>query len=158
MCNEVNFDLLELNLSCPHGMTEKGMGRACGENPNMVEEITRWVVEVSKVPVFIKITPNYGESDVLSHAALRGGARGVTLTNTMPSLMDPSPTGHAFNAVGERGLTTYGGATGSLLRPFALKKCAEVAAAIPGIDILGTGGIVSADNAIAFIRYGAKVL
>jgi len=24
MCAEANFDLLELNLSCPHGMTEKG--------------------------------------------------------------------------------------------------------------------------------------
>lgn len=23
------FDMIELNLSCPHGMTEKGMGRAC---------------------------------------------------------------------------------------------------------------------------------
>mmetsp|Transcript_19412 Transcript_19412/g.14083 ORF Transcript_19412/g.14083 Transcript_19412/m.14083 type:complete len:149 (-) Transcript_19412:955-1401(-) len=35
-CNEVGFDALELNLSCPHGMNEKGMGRACGENPDMV--------------------------------------------------------------------------------------------------------------------------
>ncbi len=25
MCAEANFDLLELNLSCPHGMTEKGI-------------------------------------------------------------------------------------------------------------------------------------
>lgn len=25
MCEEANFDLLELNLSCPHGMTEKGL-------------------------------------------------------------------------------------------------------------------------------------
>lgn len=35
-----NFDLIELNLSCPHGMNEKGMGRACGENPDIVKEIT----------------------------------------------------------------------------------------------------------------------
>jgi len=44
------------------------------------------------------------------------------------------------------------------LRPFALKKCSEVASLHPDIEILGTGGIVSSDNAIAFIRYGAKVL
>jgi len=39
-CNTAPFDMLELNLSCPHGMTEKGMGRACGEDPEIVEEIT----------------------------------------------------------------------------------------------------------------------
>jgi dihydropyrimidine dehydrogenase (NADP+) len=37
MTNEAGFDMLELNLSCPHGMNEKGMGRACGENPDTVE-------------------------------------------------------------------------------------------------------------------------
>ena len=28
---EVGADALELNLSCPHGMGEKGMGLACGQ-------------------------------------------------------------------------------------------------------------------------------
>ena len=28
--------MIELNLSCPHGMNEKGMGRACGEDPEVV--------------------------------------------------------------------------------------------------------------------------
>ena len=32
-----HFDLIELNLSCPHGMNEKGMGRACGEDPAIVK-------------------------------------------------------------------------------------------------------------------------
>lgn len=32
-----SFDLIELNLSCPHGMNEKGMGRACGEDPSIVK-------------------------------------------------------------------------------------------------------------------------
>jgi len=44
LADSASFDLIELNLSCPHGMTEKGMGRACGENPDMVKEITEWVV------------------------------------------------------------------------------------------------------------------
>ena len=44
MTNTAPFDMIELNLSCPHGMTEKGMGRACGEDPEIVEEITKWVV------------------------------------------------------------------------------------------------------------------
>lgn len=54
------FDLIELNLSCPHGMTEKGMGRACGEDPEIVRDITSWATSMTKVPIIVKITPNYG--------------------------------------------------------------------------------------------------
>jgi len=50
-------------------MTETGMGRACGENPQMVEDISRWVSEISNCPVFIKITPNYAYADELALAA-----------------------------------------------------------------------------------------
>jgi dihydropyrimidine dehydrogenase (NADP+) len=66
MANKAGFDALELNLSCPHGMNEKGMGRACGENPEMVKEITTWVVENTHLPVIVKITPNYGEAEALA--------------------------------------------------------------------------------------------
>ena len=31
MAEEVGADALELNLSCPHGMGERGMGLACGQ-------------------------------------------------------------------------------------------------------------------------------
>lgn len=60
------FDMLELNLSCPHGMNEKGMGRACGEDPVIVRHITSWVTKATKIPVIIKITPNYGQAEVLA--------------------------------------------------------------------------------------------
>lgn len=35
---------LELNLSCPHGMGERGMGLACGQKPELVRDICRWVI------------------------------------------------------------------------------------------------------------------
>lgn len=128
MCNDAPFDMLELNLSCPHGMNEKGMGRACGEDPNTVRDITEWVTEVAKVPVIIKITPNYGYAEQLAQAALDGGARAVTLTNTMPGLIDPYPSGEPILGVGKKEkLWAPGGTTGSVLRPFALRKCADVA-------------------------------
>jgi dihydropyrimidine dehydrogenase (NADP+) len=36
MCHEANFDVVELNLSCNHGMPDKGMGRACSDVPEVV--------------------------------------------------------------------------------------------------------------------------
>jgi len=47
-------------------MTEKGMGRACGENPDIVKEITEWVVSRTKVPIIVKITPNYTDASELA--------------------------------------------------------------------------------------------
>jgi dihydropyrimidine dehydrogenase (NADP+) len=58
--------MLELNLSCPHGMTELGMGRACGENPDVVREICKWVTSEIDLPVIVKITPNYPDSAVIA--------------------------------------------------------------------------------------------
>lgn len=66
LASKAGFDALELNLSCPHGMNEKGMGRACGEDPDMVREITKWAVGSTHLPVIIKITPNYGEAEALA--------------------------------------------------------------------------------------------
>ena len=158
MTNEAGFDAIELNLSCPHGMNEKGMGRACGEDPEVLGTITKWVVSASKVPVIVKITPNYGQAEVLAEAALQNGAQAVTLTNTMPGLIDPYPTGEPFLPVGSAKQYSAGGTTGSVLRPFALKKCADVAKFVPDIEIFGSGGIISGDHAMSYLQYGAKAL
>ena len=62
------------------------MGRACGEDPVIVKNITEWVCQNTTKPVIVKITPNYGYAEQLAIAALEGGAKAVTLTNTMPGL------------------------------------------------------------------------
>ena len=58
MACDSGADALELNLSCPHGMGERGMGLACGQDPDMVRKICQWVREVTTVPFFAKLTPN----------------------------------------------------------------------------------------------------
>ena len=48
---DTGADGLELNFGCPHGMCERGMGSAVGQEPNVLREITSWVKEYSKIPV-----------------------------------------------------------------------------------------------------------
>jgi len=138
-------------------MTEKGMGRACGEDPELVRQITEWVVAKTKKPVIVKITPNYGDAEDLAQAALEGGAKGVTVTNTFPGLQDPKPSGEPRIGVGQKDKHyATGGMTGPLLRPIALRKCSEIAYAVPNIDIWASGGIISGDHALSFLQFGAK--
>mmetsp|Transcript_19412 Transcript_19412/g.14084 ORF Transcript_19412/g.14084 Transcript_19412/m.14084 type:complete len:137 (-) Transcript_19412:469-879(-) len=95
---------------------------------------------------------------MLADAAFKGGAKAVTLTNTMPGLQDPHPTGEPIVGVGTKKLFAPGGMTGSILRPLALKKCVDTANTVPGVEIFGSGGIISGDHAMSFLQYGAKAL
>jgi dihydropyrimidine dehydrogenase (NAD+) subunit PreA len=40
---DTGCDGLELNFGCPHGMCERGMGSAVGQEPKVLEEIVGWV-------------------------------------------------------------------------------------------------------------------
>ncbi|KAM7532811.1 hypothetical protein Aperf_G00000129029 [Anoplocephala perfoliata] len=154
-------DALELNLSCPHGMGERGMGIACGQNPDFVREICKWVKSAAGSrgpPVFAKLTPNVGDIGVIAKAAHEGGADGLTVINTVSGIMHFDSDSKPWPAVGKVHRTTYGGLSGNLIRPIALRAVSSVARAIPGFPILATGGIDSAESGMQFLQTGASLL
>lgn len=70
----------------------------------------------------------------------------------MPGLQDPYPTGEPIVGVGQKQKHfAPGGGTGSLLRPFALRKTSDVAKFVPNIEIFGSGGIISGDHAMSYL-------
>lgn len=156
-CEECGADAIEINLSCPHGMGERGMGLACGQNPDLVREICKWVKEVTKIPLFAKLTPNVTDITTIAQAALEGGADGCTATNTVSGLMNLNRKGEAWPRVGEKMRTTYGGMSGNAIRPIALKAVSAIHKKFPNFPILATGGIDSAESALQFIQAGASV-
>ena len=71
---DAGADGLELNFGCPHGMCERGMGSAVGQEPAVNTRITGWAKEFANVPVLVKLTPNVG--DILPHGqAAKAGAK-----------------------------------------------------------------------------------
>jgi len=151
-------DALELNLSCPHGMGERGMGLACGQDADMVRNICSWVKSVTKIPVFAKMTPNVTNIVNIATASKEGGADGVTAINTVSGLMGMNARGNAWPAVGREKKTTYGGVSGNAVKPMALKAVSAIAKALPGFPILATGGVDSADVTFQFLMAGASVM
>jgi len=154
---ESGADALELNLSCPHGTGERGMGMHCGQDPSLVEQITGWVRAVCPVPLFIKVTPNVTSTVAIARAAKAGGADGVTAVNTVSSLQVVKANGDPWPAVGTAKRTTFGGMSGNAVRPIALRAVAEISAALPDFPVLATGGIDSADAGLQFLEVGASV-
>ncbi|XP_002130803.2 dihydropyrimidine dehydrogenase [NADP(+)] [Ciona intestinalis] len=158
MSEEAGADALELNLSCPHGMGERGMGLACGQDPKLVIEICRWVRAAVKIPFFAKLTPNVTNIVTIATAAKDGGADGVTATNTVSGLMGLRGDSTAWPAIGKQRRTTYGGVSGNAIRPIALKAVSAISRAFPGFPVLATGGIDSAEAGLQYLHAGASVL
>lgn len=151
-------DALELNLSCPHGMGESGMGLACGQDPTLVRDISKWVREAIKIPFFIKLTPNITDIVSIAKAAYEGEADGVSAINTVQGLMGLHSDATPWPAVGLSKSTTYGGMSGNSTRPQALRAVSTISQHLPGFPILGIGGIDSADVALQFLHCGASVI
>ena len=155
-CEDTGADGLELNFGCPHGMCERGMGSAVGQEPKINEEITSWASEFSSLPVLVKLTPNV--TDILPHglAAQRGGADGVSLINTINSVIGvdleslrPQPT------VNGRG--THGGYCGAAVRPIALHMLSQLAGDEAfKLPLSGIGGVTSWQDAVEFLLLGAS--
>lgn len=151
-------DGVELNFGCPHGMCERGMGSAVGQEPALLSKITRWVREVSTIPIIVKLTPNV--SDILepAHAAVAGGAHAVSLINTIKSIMGVDlermvPIPVVSDA------STNGGYCGPAVKPIALHMIAQIARdpQIP-IPISGMGGISTWQDAAEFMALGSTTL
>jgi dihydropyrimidine dehydrogenase (NAD+) subunit PreA len=152
---DTGCDGLELNFGCPHGMCERGMGSSVGQEPKLLQEITSWAKEFAKTPVLVKLTPNTGDITEPGLAAVHGGADGISLINTLKSLIGVDlermvPYPRVAKA------SSHGGYCGPAVKPIALHMVAALARE-PGIKIplSGIGGISSWRDAAEFIALGS---
>ncbi|MDK2971807.1 MAG: dihydropyrimidine dehydrogenase subunit PreA [Candidatus Sumerlaeota bacterium] len=157
-CEAAGVDGFELNLSCPHGLPERGMGGAMGQNAEMVENVSRWVSSTTKKPVWAKMTPNITDIRVPARCAVNGGATGISAINTILSVVGinlktlrPMPT--------VEGYSLPGGYSCQAVRPIALRMVSELGRSLPPhITISGMGGVECANDAIQFILFGSHTV
>ncbi|MBI4542733.1 MAG: NAD-dependent dihydropyrimidine dehydrogenase subunit PreA [Gemmatimonadetes bacterium] len=153
---DAGADGLELNFGCPHGMSERGMGSAVGQVPEYTARILGWVKEVATRPVLAKLTPNVTDVTYIARAARQGGADGLSLINTINSIMGVDLTTFApLPAVG--GKSSHGGYCGPAVKPIALHMVSAVAGDRDvGLPVSGIGGIATWRDAAEFIALGAS--
>ena len=153
---DTGADAVELNFGCPHGMSERGMGAAVGQVPEYVEMVTRWCKTMTRMPVFVKLTPNVTNILAPAQAAKAAGADAVALINTVNSivsvdldLMAPTPT--------VDGKGSHGGYCVPAVKPIALNLVAQIARdpECSGMAISGIGGIETWRDAAEFIALGS---
>ncbi len=152
---QTGCDGVELNFGCPHGMSERGMGAAVGQVPAYIEEVTAWCKSYTRMPVFVKLTPNISDIRYPARAAKNGGADAVSLINTINSIVSVDLDSMAPNpSVAGKG--AHGGYCGPAVRPIALSMVSEIARdpQTAGLPISGIGGIGNWRDAAEFIALG----
>ncbi len=158
---DTGADGIELNYGCPHGMSERGMGSAVGQVPEYCEQITRWVTEVARIPVIVKLTPNVTSIVPPARAAAAAGASALSLINTINSItavdldsFEPTPS------IGGKG--GHGGYAGPAVKPIALNMVAALGTdpllRQSSLPVSAMGGITTWRDAAEFLLLGAQSL
>lgn len=141
-------DMLEINISCPN---VKEGGIAFGQNPKMVEDITREMKRHAKQPVMMKLSPNVTDITETAKAAEAGGADALSLINTLTG-MKIDIHRRCFSLANKTG-----GMSGPAIKPVAVRMVWQAANAVK-LPIVGMGGILTAEDAIEFLLAGATAV
>ncbi len=151
---KAGVDLIECSFSCPQGSMGEAPGRMLAQSIEATEKVAGWVKEAAgDTPVLIKITPQVTDIVEVAQAVKRGGADGITASNTIPSLMGIDiDTFQPYPSL--RGKGTYSGLSGPAILPLTLRTIAEVASNVD-ITISGNGGAYSWRDVVQIMALGA---
>lgn len=143
-------DAFELNVSCPN---VKSGGLEFGADPVALAALVRAIRQTTARPVFVKLSPTLGAGIVdAARIAMDAGATGLTLINTMPGLVVDT---HAARP--KIGFGT-GGVSGPALLPLGVLATWRVSQALPGVPLIGLGGVSTADDALQYVMAGATLV
>jgi dihydroorotate dehydrogenase (NAD+) catalytic subunit len=140
---------IEVNISCPN--VKEGCVEF-GSDPVTAARVTRAVRKATSLPVWVKLTPNTSDIVSIAEAVAGAGADAIVLINTLK--------GMAIDIKTRRPLlgNITGGLSGPAIKPVALRMVYEVAEAVKDIPLIGSGGVMTANDALEFFIAGASAV
>lgn len=145
--SEAGITAYELNLSCPN--TSAG-GIEFGADPEAVRRIVARCAGATARPLLAKLSPALPDIPGLAAAAVEAGAAGITVVNTMPGLVYEGREPRLGNG--------NGGVSGPALLPVGLLATARVRRQLPGVPIIGVGGISRFEHVLQYLDAGANLV
>ncbi len=142
-------DIIEVNIACPNVEDSHGKPFACVAGD--AAAVTRKVRAHTKKPIIIKLTPNVFNIGEIAKACADAGADGFCAINTLYGM------GIDINVRRPILTNKSGGLSGPGIKPAAVKAVYEVYKAT-GLPIIGTGGIMTGEDAIEIMMAGARLV
>lgn len=141
---------VEVNLSCPN--TEAARDLFAHSESATADAIA--ATAVCGRPRWAKLSPNVSDLVPIAAAAQAAGAEAVTLVNTVLAMAIDPKTGDYRLGSGARG----GGLSGPAIHPVAVRAVHDVHAALPGLPIVGVGGVGTGEDAAELLLAGASAV
>jgi dihydroorotate dehydrogenase (NAD+) catalytic subunit len=139
----------EINVSCPN--VDHG-GMAFGVDPAAAARVTELARRATAKPLIVKLSPNVTDVVAVASAVVDAGADAVSLINTLLGMAIDAETRRPKLA------RVVGGLSGPAIKPVALRMVWQVTRALPGLPVIGMGGIMDGTDAIEFILAGATAV
>ena len=140
--------IIEVNISCPN--VHNG-GMSFGTDPRAAAEVTAAVKNVTKKPVFMKLSPNVSDIVSIARSCADAGADGISLINTLLGMRIDLRSKKPVLA------NKMGGFSGSAVFPVAVRMVYQVYEAVK-LPIIGMGGVSSAADVIEMMLAGASAV
>ncbi len=142
------IDMMEINVSCPN---VKAGALQFGQDPAVLESVTKEIKAHAKQPVIMKLSPNVTSIKDMAIAAEQGGADAISLINTLIG-MKIDINRKCFVLANKTG-----GFSGPAVKPVAVRMVYEASHAVK-IPVIGMGGIATGEDAIEFMMAGATAV
>ena len=150
LVSEAKPDLIEINVSCPNVQSE--FGKPFGMDAKITRKVTEVVKNNTKIPVFVKLTPNTPELKQIAKSVEDAGADGITAINTVgPGMIINIETGKPVLQ------NKAGGLSGPMIKPIAVRCVYDIYNSVK-IPIIGTGGVSFGKDAIEMMMAGASAV
>lgn len=139
---------IEANISCPNLEED---GRAFAMARHSTEAVVRRLREATRLPLWVKLTPNTGDVAEIGRAAEAEGADALVVANTILAMAIDVET---FRP---RLGNIMGGLSGPAVKPIILRQVYQCARAVR-IAVIGCGGIATASDAVEYLLAGASAV
>jgi dihydroorotate dehydrogenase (NAD+) catalytic subunit len=139
---------IEANISCPNIEED---GKAFAMEAEATQKVTRAQRNATKLPLWVKLTPNTGDMPEVARAAEAAGADAVVVANTILSMAIDLKTFKPCLG------NIMGGLSGPAIKPIILRHVFQCAKAIR-IPVIACGGISSSDDAVEYMLAGASAV
>ena len=150
--SEAEPDLIEVNISCPN--LDAQHEEMFSSNAYVSAQVTRVVKRNANCPVVMKLSPNVEDIAAIAISVANAGADAICAINSLgPGLVLDIETARPVLANGT------GGVSGPAIRPIAVRCVRDICQALRNAglktQVIGTGGVTTARDAIEMILVGA---
>ena len=139
---------IEINISSPN---KREWGRIIATDLTRTAEVVRTARAATKLPLWVKLSPNVTDITEFARAAVEAGADALSVANTYVGM-----------AIDLRSRTPVlsnvtGGLSGPAIKPISLRCVYQVVRSVE-VPVIGVGGILTSEDALEYLLVGARAV